>query len=208
MCPVLLLPSLTFALLFLLPLPVSLLLTVGADMCCPLPSSCLSRLIAMLCLNLPPSFVLVCCTYSHCLTFICHSPSVVLLELLLPCRCRSCYDERWAALHKQACKLLAAPPPPGGGLLLTSCCAFAACTCFQVTPCMLRSLSACLLDLERFSYGRGRSRSLLPCPAMSTLTSCLACTVRLQHACVRPCTLQIVPSQHHNYLHCPACMSS
>jgi hypothetical protein len=101
---------------------------------------------------------------------------------------RSCYDERWATLHKQAYKLLAAPPPPpGGGLLLTSCCAFAACTCFQVTPCILRSLSACLLDLERFSYERGRSRSLLPCPAMSTLTSCLACTVRLQHACVRPC---------------------
>jgi hypothetical protein len=36
------------------------------------------------------------------------------------------------------------------------------------------------------SHGRGRSRSLLPCPAMSTLTSCLACTVRLQHAYVRP----------------------
>ena len=66
-------------------------------------------------------------------------------------------------------------PRPRGGLLLTSCCAFAACTCFQVTPCMLRNLSACLLDLERFSYGRGRSMSLLPCPAMSTLTSCLAC---------------------------------
>jgi hypothetical protein len=85
-------------------------------------------------------------------------------------------------------------PPPRGGLSLTSCCAFAAFTCFQVTPCILRSLSTCLLDLERFSYGRGRSRSLLPCPAMSTLTSCLACTVRLQHACVRPCTLQIVTS--------------
>jgi hypothetical protein len=82
-------------------------------------------------------------------------------------------------------------------LLLTFCCAFAACTCFQVTPCILRSLSACLLGpLERFSYGRGRSRSLLPCPAMSTLTSCLACTVRLQHACVRPCTVQIVTFQH------------
>jgi hypothetical protein len=93
-------------------------------------------------------------------------------------------------------------------MLLTFCCASAACTCFQVTPCMLRSLSACLLDLERFSYGRGRSRSLLPCPAMSTLTSCLACTVRLQHAYVRPGTLQIVTSQHHNYLHCHACMSS
>jgi hypothetical protein len=100
----------------------------------------------------------------------------------------SMYDERWATLHKQACKLLAAPPPhTGGGLLLTSCCAFAACPCFQVTSCILRSLSACLLDLERFSYGRGRSRSLLPRPAMSTLTSCLACTVRLQYACVRPC---------------------
>jgi hypothetical protein len=85
----------------------------------------------------------------------------------------------------------------------TNISAFAACTCFQVTPCILRSLSACLLDLERFSYGRGRSRSLLPCPAMSTLTSCLACTVRLQHACVRPCTLQIVTSQHHL-----SCMSS
>jgi hypothetical protein len=32
-----------------------------------------------------------------------------------------------------------------------------------------------------FSYGRGRSRSLIPCPtaSMFTLTSCLACTVRL-----------------------------
>jgi hypothetical protein len=64
------------------------------------------------------------------------------------------------------------------------------------------------IDLARFSYGRGRSRSLLPCPAMSTLTSCLACTVRLQHTCVRPCALQIVTSHHHNYLQCPACMSS
>jgi hypothetical protein len=35
--------------------------------------------------------------------------------------------------------------------------------------------------------------------AMSTLTSCLAYTVRLQHACVRPCTLQTVTSHHHNY---------
>jgi hypothetical protein len=120
---------------------------------------------------------------------------------------RSCYDVWWATLHKQACKLLAAPPPPGGGLLLTSCCAFAACACFQVTPCILRSLSACgLLDLERFSYGRGRSRSLLPCPAMSTLTSCLACTVRLQHACVRPCTLQIVTSHHHDYILALPCL--
>ena len=37
-----------------------------------------------------------------------------------------------------------------------------------------------LLGLERFSYGRGRSGSLMPCPpSLSTLTSCLACTVRL-----------------------------
>jgi hypothetical protein len=44
--------------------------------------------------------------------------------------CRSCYDERWATLHKQACKLLAAPPPPGGwrpvetDVLLCLCCVY------------------------------------------------------------------------------------
>jgi hypothetical protein len=168
-------------------------------MCCHrhaivLPSSCLSHLIALLCLDLPPSFFLVCCTCSHCLTFICHSlcqTYAVLLQLLLYCRVGA-----GLVMPSGGLPYISKPascwqhlPPPGGGLLLTSCCAFAACTCFQVTPCILRSLSACLLDLERFSYGRGRSRSLLPCPAMSTLTSCLACTVRLQHACVRPCTL-------------------
>jgi hypothetical protein len=94
---------------------------------------------------------------------------------------------------------------PGSAALITQ-----GVTHGKSVPPIIRNilLYACLLDLERFSYGRGRSRSLLPCLAMSTLTSCLACTVRLQHACVRPCTLQIVTSHHHNYLHCPACMSS
>jgi hypothetical protein len=48
---------------------------------------------------------------------------------------------------------------------------------------------------------------LIPCPtaSMSTLTSCLACTVRLQRAYVRTCTLQIVTSHHHTCLHYPDC---
>jgi hypothetical protein len=39
-----------------------------------------------------------------------------------------------AALHQRASTRSVTPPPPGGGPLLTFCCAFAACTCFQVTP--------------------------------------------------------------------------
>jgi hypothetical protein len=78
---VLLLPSLTFSLLSLLPWPVSLLLTVGADVCRLLPSSYLSRLIALLCLARLPSSVLVCRAYSRCLTFI-----YVSLPVPLVCR--------------------------------------------------------------------------------------------------------------------------
>jgi hypothetical protein len=83
-------------------------------------------------------------------------------------------------------------------LLLCLCCVYLLSGNSALHIYCAAGMSACLLDLERFSYGRGRSRSLLPCPAMSTLTSCLACSVsvRLQHACVRPCALQIVPSHH------------
>jgi hypothetical protein len=79
--------------------------------------------------------------------------------------------------------VLVTPAPPGAGQLLTFCVAVAACACFQVTSCMLRSVCACnllvLLDRERFSYGRGRSRPLsfqvLLC--IHAFTSCLPCTV-------------------------------
>jgi hypothetical protein len=48
-------------------------------------------------------------------------------------------------------------------------------------------ISSCLLDLERFSYGRGRSRSLIPCPAasMSTMSGIILGVYSKAVACIR-----------------------
>jgi len=73
-------------------------------------------------------------------------------------------------------------PPRGGQLLTLPCCALAACACLQVTSCVLcvcvySDLSTCLLGLERFSYGRGRSGPINMCCCISDYTSYSSCTV-------------------------------
>jgi hypothetical protein len=103
---------------------------------------------------------------------------------------RSVLDGPWTASNQQPCinhiymQTVANRCKP----LLTLCCALAACRCFQVIPCVLCSLSPCLLDLERFSYGRGRSRSLIPCPAasMSTMSDIILGVYSIKAvACIR-----------------------
>jgi hypothetical protein len=112
-----------------------------------------------------------------------------------------------ATLHQRACKLLAAPAPPAGGLLLTSCCAFAACACFQVIACALRSLSTCLLGLERFPTGGGApglSQNVVLHPCLHIVLAMYSEAI----ACLSICPAQIITvHRHRTCLLCHACIS-
>jgi len=90
-----------------------------------------------------------------------------------------CYDNTVPFLQEQACKVSATPPPPGGGLLLTlllclcRVCVFTGNFMRAVRVC---SQSICLLGLERFSYGRGRSGPIIMSCCILDYTLCSPCT--------------------------------